>query len=175
MAIDGQTFENQTFGPYYTFGDGNTFKNCTFKATVWFGKGNVFINCKWVRCCYPYYSNYPSVVQDGGVVDGGFWDRVIFAPNVTLKSGGGGSFSMGSGTTRDAAPKKKGRGGEWFSSGQIVTGNDYLDMGAGGAADCGCQGEWDKEVLEKGYKIIGDDGTAEVTVPSDTITCGDKK
>lgn len=82
---------------------------------------------------------------------------------------------MGSGTTRDAAPKKKGRGGEWFSSGQIVTGNDYLDMGAGGAADCGCQSEWDKEVLEKGYKIIGDDGTAEVTVPSDTIACGDKK
>lgn len=81
---------------------------------------------------------------------------------------------MGPGTTRDAAPKKKGRGGEWFSSGQIVTGNDYLDMG-GDTSLCGCQGEWDKEVLEKGYKIIGDDGTAEVTVPSDTIACGDKK
>lgn len=165
MAIDGQTFENQTFGPYYTFGDGNTFKNCTFKATVWFGKGNVFINCKWVRCCYPYYSNYPSVVQDGGVVDGGFWDRVIFAPNVTLKSGGGGSFSMGSGTTRDAAPKKKGRGGEWFSSGQIVTGTGYKEL----------VGNWDSKVLSDGYEIVGDDGTAEVTVPSDTIACGDKK
>jgi hypothetical protein len=81
---------------------------------------------------------------------------------------------MGPGTTRDAAPKKKGRGGEWSSRGQIVTGNDYLDMG-GDTSLCGCQGEWDKEVLEKGYKIIGDDGTAEVTVPSDTITCGDKK
>lgn len=169
--MDGQVYENQTFGPYRTFGDGNIFINCTFKAPCYFGKGCSFVNCRWLRCCYPYYLNDWSKVRDGGVVDGGFWDYVTFSPNVTLKSGGGGSFSMGSGTTRDAAPKKKGRGGEWFSSGQIVTGNDYLDMGA----DCGCQGEWDKEVLEKGYKIIGDDGTAEVTVPSDTITCGDKK
>lgn len=173
--MDGQVYENQTFGPYRTFGDGNIFINCTFKAPCYFGKGCSFVNCRWLRCCYPYYLNDWSKVRDGGVVDGGFWDYVTFSPNVTLKSGGGGSFSMGSGTTRDAAPKKKGRGGEWFSSGQIVTGDDYLDMGAGGAADCGCQGEWDKEVLEKGYKIIGDDGTAEVTVPSDTITCGDKK
>lgn len=173
--MDGQVYENQTFGPYRTFGDGNIFINCTFKAPCYFGKGCSFVNCRWIRCCYPYYYNPWSKVRDGGVVDGGFWDYVTFSPNVTLKSGGGGSFSMGSGTTRDAAPKKKGRGGEWFSSGQIVTGNDYLDMGAGGAADCGCQSEWDKEVLEKGYKIIGDDGTAEVTVPSDTITCGDKK
>lgn len=173
--MDGQVYENQTFGPYRTFGDGNIFINCTFKAPCYFGKGCSFVNCRWLRCCYPYYLNDWSKVRDGGVVDGGFWDYVTFSPNVTLKSGGGGSFSMGSGTTRDAAPKKKGRGGEWFSSGQIVTGNDYLDMGAGGAADCGCQGEWDKEVLEKGYKIIGDDGTAEVTVPSDTIACGDKK
>lgn len=173
--MDGQVYENQTFGPYRTFGDGNIFINCTFKAPCYFGKGCSFVNCRWIRCCYPYYYNPWSKVRDGGVVDGGFWDYVTFSPNVTLKSGGGGSFSMGSGTTRDAAPKKKGRGGEWHSSGQIVTGNDYLDMGAGGAADCGCQSEWDKEVLEKGYKIIGDDGTAEVTVPSDTITCGDKK
>lgn len=172
--MDGQVYENQTFGPYRTFGDGNIFINCTFKAPCYFGKGCSFVNCRWLRCCYPYYLNDWSKVRDGGVVDGGFWDYVTFSPNVTLKSGGGGSFSMGPGTTRDAAPKKKGRGGEWSSRGQIVTGNDYLDMG-GDTSLCGCQGEWDKEVLEKGYKIIGDDGTAEVTVPSDTITCGDKK
>lgn len=172
--MDGQVYENQTFGPYRTFGDGNIFINCTFKAPCYFGKGCSFVNCRWLRCCYPYYLNDWSKVRDGGVVDGGFWDYVTFSPNVTLKSGGGGSFSMGPGTTRDAAPKKKGRGGEWSSRGQIVTGDDYLDMG-GDTSLCGCQGEWDKEVLEKGYKIIGDDGTAEVTVPSDTITCGDKK
>lgn len=163
MATDGMVYEGGSFGPYYTFGDGNIFIGCTFHAPVYFGKGNVFINCSWLRCCYPYYSNPYSQVRDGGVVDGGWWDYVTFSPNVTLKSGGGGSYTMGMGTTLDAASRKAGGGtGQYQAFGQIVTGEDYKELA----------GNWDSKVLSEGYEILGDAEGVEIDTPDDTIACG---
>lgn len=167
----GQYYSGQTFGPGGSFGDGNIFENCTFRATVQFGVGNTFVNCRWERCCAPYYRNPWSQVGEGAVVDGGYWDAVAFGANTTLKSGGGGEYSMGAGSTLDAAGRTVGAGGTYTGAGQIITNGGIVSLGGG----CACEGaDWDKDVRERGYRVLPsarEDASVEVVVPDDLIAC----
>lgn len=161
--MNGEVLHGGRYGPYHYFGDGVVIENGVFQAPVYFGKGAVLVNptflwSKWL----PW-----SRTGDGATIDGGYWDAVDFGENTTLKSGVGASFTVGAGSTIDAPPKISGRGGEWHSGGHIVTGGDYLEM----AKTCVCQNEWDSEVKRKGYLIVGDDGTAVVSVPRLLIVC----
>lgn len=158
--MDGKVYQGVTFPPYTTHGDGCVFTNCTFLAPNDFGKGCVFKDCNFERCCPPYYNNRWSKVGEAGVVDGGYWDYVTFGKDTTLKSGGGGSYSMEEGVTKDAGAKSRGRGIEVKGSGHIVTGESYLKMGD---ALCECEDQWDKQIYEKGYLGL-DDESATVTI-----------
>lgn len=168
--MDGLVLHGGTYGPYHTFGDGVVIENGVFQAPVYFGKGAVLVNPTFVRCCYPYYSNPWSRTGEGSVIDGGVWDYVDFGMNNTLKSGVGIAFSMGFGSTINAPPRKKGRGGKWESGGHIITGSEYYQLADRGTR-CTCENDWDKEVKHKGYLIIGDDGTATVRVPRLLVEC----
>lgn len=158
--MDGKVYQGVTFPPYTTHGDGCVFTNCTFLAPNDFGKGCVFKDCNFERCCPPYYNNRWSKVGEGGVVDGGYWDYVTFGKDTTLKSGGGGSYSMEEGVTKDAGAKSRGRGISVEGSGHIVTGESMLKMGD---ALCECEDQWDKQIYEKGYLGL-DDTNAKVVV-----------
>lgn len=158
--MDGKVYQGVTFPPYTTHGDGCVFTNCTFLAPNDFGKGCVFKDCNFERCCPPYYNNRWSKVGEAGVVDGGYWDYVTFGKDTTLKSGGGGSYSMEEGVTKDAGAKSRGRGIAVEGSGHIVTGESVLKMGD---AICECEDQWDKEIYEKGFLGL-DDESAKVTI-----------
>ena len=89
-------------------------------------------------------------------MDGGYWDYVTFGKDTTLKSGGGGSYSMEEGVTKDAGAKTSGRGMEVAGAGHIVTGKSVLKMGD---AVCECEDQWDKEIYEKGYLGLDETNT----------------
>lgn len=167
-------YENTTLGPGFSGQDGDIFINVQIYATSYFGVGSVFVNSSFHCCCeYNYYSNPWSQVGEGSVVDGGTWNCVAFGANNTLHPGGGAAFSMGPGSTIAAPPQMGGliAGAEYSADGQIITPIERLELEKGGVI-CSCsQGRWDREVLEKGYMIIGDDGTATVTVERAVIVC----
>lgn len=93
-------------------------------------------------------------------MDGGYWDYVTFGKDTTLKSGGGGSYSMEENVTKDAGAKTSGMGIAVEGSGHIVTGKSVLKMGD---ALCECEDRLDKEIYEKGYLGL-DDAGAKVTI-----------
>lgn len=95
-------------------------------------------------------------------MDGGYWDYVTFGKDTTLKSGGGGSYSMEEGVTKDAGAKTSGRGIAVEGSGHIVTGKSVLKMGD---ALCECE-DWLLQAplsATKGYLGL-DDESATVTI-----------
>lgn len=67
---------------------------------------------------------------------------------------------MEEGVTKDADAKSRGRGIAVEGSGHIVTGESVLKMGD---AICECEDQWDKEIYEKGFLGLDDDG-AKVTI-----------
>lgn len=89
-------------------------------------------------------------------MDGGYWDYVTFGKDTTLKSGGGGSYSMEGGVTKDAGAKSRGKGVKVEDSGHIITGESVLKMGD---AICECEDQWDKEIYERGYLGLDDTNT----------------
>lgn len=169
--MDGAVIQGGTFGPYHTFGVGAVIENGVFVSPVYFGEGATLVNPTFT-CGYktPW-----SEVGPNSTINGGSWDCVNFGENTTLKSGGGGKFSVGGGSAIDGGPRAtdgvNGGAGVETAGGVIITRGEVLLL-SDGVVKCSCvDGRWDEEVLKKGYMIVGDDGTATVTVPKMLIVC----
>lgn len=156
-------YEGGTFGPGWQGQDGDIYINATIYASSSFGERTLFVNPTFQRCCAPYYNNPPSQVGKGSIVEGGYWDKVTFAQDTILKSGGGGEYTNNG--RQDPKGKAAGRTEKYDEKnhGVIVTTEEVMDLLR--------DKRWDCEVLNKGYLIVGNNNGVTVNVPKITIVC----